>query len=318
MIVYTTEDGASVSPFENAIGDGFFSFEPVPGSELPAGERVIVELPDGLASTAAFVDETQAQLQVHEEPDREIPRFEVVPGQVLDPGRHATTLVLKGTSGQLTSIAAAHEVTADGSDGVWTASYLEPQSGLEALRPAELIAVVETADPNQAQVVFWAGSQECEGLDHVTVDETDEQVAIDVVVGRRVPADTACVDIARRYTTTIELDQPLGDREVVDGEGVVVERPDVPVDYATAAFEAWLAGDSATLRQLSTDPAYEVLTGRPPAAEDGWAPEPSCEGAAGSTYCQWSGTDENLILRVGNEAVANGEVALLEARFEQA
>jgi hypothetical protein len=93
-------------------------------------------------------------------------------------------------------------------------------------------------------------------------------------------------------------------------------RPDVPADYAQAAFDAWQAGDDGTLRDLTSDDAYAALVGRPPSADDGFG-DPKCEGAAGSTYCRWVGTTEALVLRVGNEAASRGQSgALMEAYFE--
>lgn len=93
-------------------------------------------------------------------------------------------------------------------------------------------------------------------------------------------------------------------------------RPTEPAAYAEAAFEAWRQGDQLRLRSLATDPAYAVLTNRPAAAADDWAMPPTCEGAAGSTYCQWVGARETLTLRIGNEAATTSKPALLEARFE--
>jgi len=104
-------------------------------------------------------------------------------------------------------------------------------------------------------------------------------------------------------------------RGFVTGAGGDV-RPTEPAAYAEAAFTAWLQGDQPRLRSLATDPAYAVLDNRPPSPDDGWSTPPSCEGAAGSTYCRWVGARETLTLRIGNEAAATGGTALVEARFE--
>jgi hypothetical protein len=91
--------------------------------------------------------------------------------------------------------------------------------------------------------------------------------------------------------------------------------PTVPVDQASAAFDAWSSGDMERLAALTGDVAYEVLSTRLPSEDDGWG-APSCEGAAGSTYCSWTGVGERLVLRVANEAASRGEPAVIEATFE--
>lgn len=92
--------------------------------------------------------------------------------------------------------------------------------------------------------------------------------------------------------------------------------PTVPVDQASAAFDAWSSGDMERLAALTDDAAYEVLSTRPPSEDDGWGMPPTCGGAAGSTYCSWTGVREKLVLRVANEAASRGEPAVIEARFE--
>jgi type IV pilus biogenesis protein CpaD/CtpE len=92
--------------------------------------------------------------------------------------------------------------------------------------------------------------------------------------------------------------------------------PDNAADYAQAAFEAWLSGQSDRMQQLMTEDAYQVLAARAPSEGDRWG-SARCEGAAGSTYCQWDGAVDNLVLRVENEAASSGDPqAIIEARFE--
>lgn len=92
--------------------------------------------------------------------------------------------------------------------------------------------------------------------------------------------------------------------------------PDNAADYAQAAFEAWLSGQPDRLQQLATADAYQVLADRPPSDGDQWG-SAQCDGAAGSTYCQWNGAGDNLVLRVENEAASSGNAqAIIEARFE--
>lgn len=122
-------------------------------------------------------------------------------------------------------------------------------------------------------------------------------------------AGTSSVIVVLRSGTDVAA------RGFVTGPGGDVH-PTEPAAYAQAAFTAWLQGDQTRLRGLATDPAYAVLDDRPPSPDDGWSTPPTCEGAAGSTYCRWVGARQTLTLRIGNEAAASGETALVEARFE--
>lgn len=88
------------------------------------------------------------------------------------------------------------------------------------------------------------------------------------------------------------------------------EIPTEPQAYAQALIDAWLAGDRATAEALVADPddAEELfdeddVTGVPEFSR--------CEGAAGSTYCTWTGTGYEIVIRVGNEAVSLGELGAI-------
>lgn len=82
--------------------------------------------------------------------------------------------------------------------------------------------------------------------------------------------------------------------------------PTNAADYATAAFEAWMADDEEMLGRLLTEESLEALRSITfdPGAD--WEFD-RCEGAAGSSYCTWTGPDGSLSFRVGNQAAAAGE-----------
>jgi hypothetical protein len=87
-----------------------------------------------------------------------------------------------------------------------------------------------------------------------------------------------------------------------------------PVGTAQAAFNAWSARDVTTLERLTSATAAKVLNGRE-ARDNVWV-GPTCEGAAGSTYCTWTAERSKLVLRVGNEAASTGQAhAVTEASF---
>lgn len=61
--------------------------------------------------------------------------------------------------------------------------------------------------------VTWDASP-CAAEGEHTVDETDDRVVVTV---REVPKPTLCSSPGRVQETTVELDGPLGDRELLDG-----------------------------------------------------------------------------------------------------
>jgi hypothetical protein len=190
------------------------------------------------------------------------------------------------------------------------AAYLPAEPGLANPHPVPIDGVVATADPATVLVTFWAGPEACVGVQRVVSFETADEVTLTVFLGERAPGEP-CTLIARHVATAVTLDAPLGERAVVDGAA----RPTVPADYAHAAFAAWAAGDHPALHDLANGPALDVLAARPPATDDDWGAA-TCEGAAGSTICSWSGAGAVLALRVDNAAAAAGAPdAVVEARF---
>jgi hypothetical protein len=92
--------------------------------------------------------------------------------------------------------------------------------------------------------------------------------------------------------------------------------PQSPVEYATSTFDAWRAGDANAVIERTTAQVAQLLLASPAPAH---AFQPSCEGAAGSTYCTWILEDQQLTLRVGNEAASIGSPhAVFAASFTPA
>jgi hypothetical protein len=90
-----------------------------------------------------------------------------------------------------------------------------PRPGLVDVRP-QAWDRAEVVGPRRVRVEFYGGVEECEGLDHIEVDETVRRVTIALFVGR-VPEAQVCIEIAVLKSVTIEVEEPVGDRELVDG-----------------------------------------------------------------------------------------------------
>ncbi len=74
------------------------------------------------------------------------------------------------------------------------------------------------ADGKTVRVVWWSGVEPCNVLDHVEVAETPAMVTITLYEGHDPDAqEVACIELAVQKSTLVELEQPLGDRKLVDG-----------------------------------------------------------------------------------------------------
>ena len=96
-----------------------------------------------------------------------------------------------------------------------THQAVEPREGLVDVVP-HIWDKVEPIDERTLRVEFYGGVEECEGLDRVEVEETEDDVTITLYTGR-VPEAEVCIEIAVLKSTEVGLGAPLGDREIVDG-----------------------------------------------------------------------------------------------------
>ena len=89
--------------------------------------------------------------------------------------------------------------------------------------------------------------------------------------------------------------------------------PDNPQAYAQAFVTAWVDRDRPRAAKLAVasavDTAFATTVTKAPTFT-------TCEGAAGSSYCTWQGEEYTMVVRVGNERVAqHQEQAVGEVRF---
>lgn len=81
--------------------------------------------------------------------------------------------------------------------------------------PTELLADPE--DDSVVLVHFYGGVQDCYGA-RATVDESDDAVVVTLETGSRADAgDRACIEIAQAQELAVDLDAPLGDRDLTAG-----------------------------------------------------------------------------------------------------
>ena len=97
-------------------------------------------------------------------------------------------------------------------------SPVEPQPGQQNVRPLGWEKAKPSADGTEVDIVFWSGVEPCYVLDRVEVEYRKERVVITLFQGSSPSEEeVACIDIALKKVTTVELSEPLGDRKIVDG-----------------------------------------------------------------------------------------------------
>lgn len=98
------------------------------------------------------------------------------------------------------------------------AQLVEPQPGQVDLRAIPWMRAKVLDDGMAVKVFWWSGVEPCNVLDHVTVEYSDQAVAITLFEGHtETDEDVACIEIALKKATIVELDELLGTRKVVDG-----------------------------------------------------------------------------------------------------
>ncbi len=79
-------------------------------------------------------------------------------------------------------------------------------------RPHAWDRIIVSSDGRTLDIFFWMGIEECNGLRSVTVTPNDG-LGLDIGLMTGQPAsmepDTACIEIAQLYVTTVVLERPL-------------------------------------------------------------------------------------------------------------
>jgi hypothetical protein len=112
----------------------------------------------------------------------------------------------------------------------------------------------------------------------------------------------------------------IGTKRDADGAGIdLLLPPDdtSPSQYAQVTYDAWVRADRIELEKRGTRAVADMLTARPWSTDDAWDEEKDWDGAAGSTYCTWTGRSAQLTLRVANGKASHGAShAVTEAVLE--
>lgn len=98
------------------------------------------------------------------------------------------------------------------------AQLVEPTPGMADVRAHIFDHAVVNPDGSSITVYFWSGVEPCYVLDHLDVDAGPSAITITLFEGHDTSAgDVACIDIALLKKVVVQLDEPVGDRSIVDG-----------------------------------------------------------------------------------------------------
>ena len=76
---------------------------------------------------------------------------------------------------------------------------------------------VEVVDSGRAlDIYFWDGIEECTGVDHAHMTYEPDRIMVYLFTGRN-PEAEVCTEQAVYKVFTVELDEPIDDRKLVDG-----------------------------------------------------------------------------------------------------
>ncbi len=100
-------------------------------------------------------------------------------------------------------------------------TIVKPTPGMAGVHPVSFAGGGAYVSPDDSRVIvvdYWSGIEPCYVLDHIEVVETGDSVTITLLEGSDPAAgDAVCIEIGVFKRALITLDEPLGDRRIVDG-----------------------------------------------------------------------------------------------------
>jgi hypothetical protein len=98
------------------------------------------------------------------------------------------------------------------------AQKVEPTPGMSDLYTRAFDKAVVGDAGSILTIFFWSGVEPCYVLDHVDVDYGPGAITVTLFEGHdAIAGDVACIEIALLKKVVVQLDEPVGDRRIVDG-----------------------------------------------------------------------------------------------------
>ena len=96
--------------------------------------------------------------------------------------------------------------------------WVEPRAGMADPHRVNWSFHGVSRDGMTVRAAWYSGVEPCSVLDRVRVEETDTTVTITIREGSDpTQPDVACIELAVLRGTRVQLDAPLGDRDLIDG-----------------------------------------------------------------------------------------------------
>ena len=97
-------------------------------------------------------------------------------------------------------------------------TVVEPRPGMADVYARPFDTATVNDDSTAVTIDFVSGVEPCNVLDHVDVRYGAETITITLFEGHDASAgDVACIEIGVYKRVIVQLDEPLGDRKIVDG-----------------------------------------------------------------------------------------------------
>jgi hypothetical protein len=143
---------------------------------------------------------------------------DTVGAPIVDPGTCGEQTTGAGPDAAVSYTPCPGDEPAAPSDPYDGAQTVEPRPGMANVHPLGFDKAVVSDDDTSVTIFFWSGVEPCYVLDHVDVEYGGEAITITLLEGHDPSAgDVACIEIAMLKKTVVQLDQPVGDRVIVDG-----------------------------------------------------------------------------------------------------
>jgi len=98
------------------------------------------------------------------------------------------------------------------------ASPVVPIPGQQGVRAIAWTDADVAADDTTVTITWWSGVEPCQVLDHIDVRYARDDITITLFEGHTpTREDMACIEIAVLKQTTVQLDEAVAGRKIVDG-----------------------------------------------------------------------------------------------------